>query len=205
MRGFKKQSLLAVPAVASLLLLLNGCKGFFVNQPSSVTITPSSPTLSSGQQQSFIAQAAFSNNQTKIVTASATWSTSNPCIIAMITSGTNAGNATDVGSGGSANITASYAGVIGTATASVPTGLTINPCPEQVVGNFPEVVFHVGQSGIVFTASGATGTVTWTSSDMSVVNFASTGSGAATFVSAGTATITATAPTDTGTLFITVQ
>src|SRR5215469_4289179 len=112
--GFKKYSRLAVPPVASLLLLLNGCKGFFVNQPSSVTITPNSPTLSSAQQQSFIAQAAFSDNTTKIVTASATWSTSNPCIIAMITSGTNAGNATDVGSGGSATITASYAGVIGT-------------------------------------------------------------------------------------------
>ncbi|MBZ5614202.1 MAG: Ig-like domain-containing protein [Acidobacteriia bacterium] len=181
-----------------------GCRGFFVNQPTSVTITPASPTFTSGQQQAFTALAAFSDNTSKDVTAKATWTTSNSCIVAIIASGANAGHATDVGSGGSATITASYNGVSGTATASVDTGLTITPCPMQVVGNYPEVVFNVGQSA-TFTASGASGTVTWTSNNTSAVNFASSSSGTATFPSAGTATITATASTNTGTLFITVQ
>lgn len=181
-----------------------GCRGFFVNQPTSVTITPASPTFTSGQQQSFTALAAFSDNTSKDVTAKATWTTSNSCIVAIIASGANAGHATDVGSGGSATITASYNGVVGTATASVDTGLTLSPCPTQVVGNYPEVVFKVGQSA-TFAASGASGTVTWTSDTTSVVNFASNSSGTATFPGAGTATIKATANTNTGTLFITVQ
>lgn len=180
------------------------CKGFFVNQPTSVTLTPASGTFTSAQQQAFTALAAFNDNTSKDVTSKASWTTSNPCIMPIIASGTNAGHATDVGSGGSATISASYNGVIGTATATVPTGLTVGPCPITVVANYPEVVFNVGQ-GATFTANGATGSVTWTSNNTSVVNFASNSSGAATFPSAGSATITATAGTDTGTLFITVQ
>ena len=199
-----KLRLAAAFAALLTLALAVSCKGFFVNQPTSVTVTPNSPTFTSGQQQSFTAQASFSDNTTKNVTASATWTTSNPCIVAIITSGTNAGNATDVGTGGSATITASYNGISGTATASVTTGLTITPCPEQLVGNFPEVVFHNG-SNQAFTASGATGTVTWTSDTTSVVTFPSSSSGTANFVGTGTATITATTSGETGTLFVTVQ
>ena len=193
----------AFAALAALALAVS-CKGFFVNQPTSVTITPSAPSLTSGQTQSFTAQAAFSDNTTKDVTTSATWSSSNPCIVAIIASGTDAGHATDVGTGGSATITASYNGVIGTATASVATGLTITPCsPEEDVSGSPEVVFTVGQQNITFTASGATGTPTWTSSDDNVVSVSS--SGAATFGTKGTATITAAANPETGTLVVTVQ
>jgi len=185
------------------LVTASGCKGFFVNAPTSVTVSPSSPSLTSQQQQAFSALAAFSDNTTTNVTTSATWSTSNSCIVSIITSGANAGNATDVGTGGSATITASYNGVSGTATATVTTGLTISPCPQQVVGTFPEVVFSVGQAAVTFTASGATPPVTWTSDNSSVVNI--TTGGTATFLAAGTATITATAGTTTGTLFITVH
>ena len=194
---------LGAVAVLATLAFAISCKGFFVNQPTSMTVTPNSPTLTSGQQQSFIAQATFSDNSTTNVTSSATWTTSNSCIVAVINSGSNAGNATDVGSGASATITASYNGAIGTATASVPTGLTITPCPTQIVGNFPAVVFHAGSSQ-TFTASGSSGSVTWTSSNSGVVNI-SASSGAATFPVAGQATITANDGTDTGTLLITVQ
>ena len=189
-------------AVLVALALAASCRGFFVNQPTSLTVTPSSPTLTSGQQQSFIAQAAFSAS-TQNVTSSTTWTTSDSCIVAIIGSGTGAGNATDVGTGSSATITASYNGAVGTATASVPTGLTITPCPTQIVGNFPAVVFHAG-SNQTFTASGASGTVTWTSSNSGVANITAS-SGAATFPVAGQATITANDGTNQGTLLITVQ
>lgn len=200
----QKQSTRVIGAVAVLvaLALAASCRGFFVNQPTSVTVTPSSPTFTSGQQQSFTAQAAFSGSSSN-VTSSATWSTSNSCIVAIITSGTNAGNAVDVGSGGSATITASYNGIIGTATATVPTGLTVTPCPEQIVGNYPAVVFHAG-SNQTFSASGASGSVTWSSSNSGIVSI-NASTGAATFPVAGQATITANDGTDQGTLLITVQ
>ena len=200
----RKLSLLAALVAASLLMVAPACTGFFVNAPTSVTVTPNTQTLGSSQQQAFTAQAAFSDNTTKNVTSSSTWTTSDPCVIAIITSGANAGKATDVGTGGSATITASYNGVSGTATATVTTGLTINPCPEQVVGNFPEVVYKVGAPTATFTAVGATGTVTWTSSNTAAVSINSS-TGAATFPTAGTATITANDTTQTGTLYITVQ
>ncbi len=201
----RKLSLIALLASLIVLVAAPACKGFFVNAPTSVTVTPSNPTLLPGQTQSFAAQAAFSDNTTKNVTASATWSTSDPCIMAIITSGVNAGNATDVGTGGSATITASYNGVSGTATPTTPTGLTINPCPEKVVGNFPQVFYSVGTLNVTFTAVGASGGVTWVSDTPGVVNFASAGNGAVTFPGAGTAKITATAGTETASLFITVQ
>ena len=201
----RKLSLVALLASLTVLVTSPACKGFFVNAPTSVTVTPNSPPLIPGQQQSFSAQAAFSDNTTKNVTSSATWSTSNTCIVAIIVSGANAGNATDVGTGGSATITVSYNGVSGTATPTTPTGLTINPCPEKVVGNFPEVFYNVGTLNVTFTAVGASGVVTWTSDAPGVVNFASASNGAVTFPGPGTATITANAGTQTASLFITVQ
>jgi len=199
----RKLSLIAALVALALLFMAPGCTGFFVNAPTSVTVTPNSPTLASSQQQAFTAQAAYSDNTTKNVTSSSTWTTSDPCVIAIITSGANAGKATDVGTGGSATITASYNGVSGTATVSVPTGITINPCPEQVVGNFPQVVYKAGSPSVAFTAVGASGSVTWTSNNSAAVNISS--AGLATFPAAGTATITATTSSETGTLFITVQ
>ena len=190
-----------------LLLLASGCKGFFVNAPTSVTVN-GSQSLNSGDTPNFTALAAFSDGTTKDVTQSATWSTSNPCIVAIIsTPGANAGHAQVVGTGGSVTINASYNGTTGTLTPTAPTGLTITPCPEQVLGTntFPQVVFTAGQSNVTFSASGATGTITWTSSNSSVVNINST-TGVATFPAAGTGiTITATAGTATGTLLVTVQ
>ena len=198
-----KLRLAAAFAALLTLALAVSCKGFFVNQPTSVTVTPNSPTLSSGQPENFVAQAAFSDNSTKIVTSSATWTSSNPCIVMIIASGANAGNATDVGTGGSATITASYNGVVGTATATVTAGLTITPCPQTTVGNFPQVLYHVGDSA-AFTANGATGTVTWTALPAGLATINSS-TGAATFgPNTGTVTITATG-NETGTLFVTVQ
>ena len=194
----------ALAALVTLALAMS-CRGFFVNQPSSVTVNPNSQSLTSGQTQPFTATAAFSNNTSKDVTTSATWSTSNPCIVAIIASGTDAGHAVDVGTGGSATITASFNGIVGTATASVSPGLTISPClPQQDVAGSPTIVFHVNQANVVFSATGATGAVTW-SADKTNIATINSSTGAATFVSTGTATIMGSDTTNSGTLFITVQ
>ena len=145
-----------------LLLPASGCKGFFVNAPTSVTVSgPNS--VNTGDQPAFTALAAFSDGSTKDVTQSATWSSSNPCIIA----------------------------VIGTLTPTAPTGLTITPCPEQVLSGstFPEVVFNRSQGSVTFSVSGANTGVTWSSNNTSVLSFASASSGTATLGGAGQATI----------------
>jgi len=213
MRNFERKWSLGAALCAILTVAVGvGCRGFFVNQPTSVTVTPNAPSLTAGQTQGFTAQAAFSDNTTKNVTANATWSSSNPCIVAIISSGNGAGNATTVGSGGSVTITASYNGVSGTATPTAPTGLLISPCqPQKAVtsatGTFPQVVFQTGRSGIVFTAasSGTNVSATWTSSNTSVVTFPTPSSGAASFVGAGSAIITATSSSETGSLALVVQ
>jgi len=77
------------------------------------------------------------------------------------------------------------------------------------VGTVAKVIFHVGSNAQAFTATSAgsdvTSQATWTSSDQSVVNFASPSNSTATFPSAGTAIITANANPQTGTLVVTVQ
>jgi trimeric autotransporter adhesin len=192
--------LLLIPAVS--------CKGFFVNAPTSVTVSgPSS--VNTGDHPTFTALAAFSDGTTKDVTQTATWSSSNACIVAIIstsTAGANAGHANVVGTGGSVTITASYNGTTGTLTPTAPTGLTITPCPEQVRGSntFPEVVFNRSQA-VTFSVSGTSG-VTWSSDNTSVLSFGSASSGVATFPGGtGQATITATANPNTGTLTVQVQ
>ena len=213
MRNFdRKFSLVAAISAVLLLAVASGCKGFFVNQPNSLSVTPNSPSLSSGQTQSFTAQAAYSDNTTKNVTANATWSSSNPCIVAIINSGSGAGNATTVGTGGSVTITASYNGVSGTATPIAPNGLIISPCQPQkaissAAGVFPQVVFSLSQSTVAFTAAsgGSNVSATWSSSNTSVVSFASASSGTATLVGAGSATVTASGGTTNGSLAIVVQ
>jgi hypothetical protein len=204
-----KLSLIALLGALSLIVMTPACTGFFVNQPTTITVNPSTASPAAGATQPFTALAAYSDNTTKDVTKSATWTSSNPCAVALIISGTNAGNATAVGTGGSVTITASLGGVTGTATATVPTGITITPCPTTAVGTIAKVIFNVGSTAQAFTAtlsgSDVTSQATWTSSNSSVVNFASSSSSTATFPGAGTATITATTSTDTGTLLITVQ
>lgn len=195
--------------VLLLLIPATSCKGFFVNAPTSVTVSgPSS--VNTGDQPVFTALAAFSDGTTKDVTQSATWTSSNPCIVGIISTsstGANAGHANVVGTGGSVTITASYNGTTGTLTPTAPTGLTITPCPEQVLGSntFPEVVFNRSQGSVTFSVSGATSGVTWSSNNTSVLSFANASSGTATLGGAGQATITATSNPNTGTLTVEVQ
>ena len=202
----RKVSLIAALAALAVLLLTPGCKGFFVNQPTSITVSPNTVSPTAGVPQKFTAVAAYSgNNGSKDVTTSATWTSSNPCAVPVIATGSNAGNATAVGTGGAVTISASLDGVIGTATATVPTGLTITPCTATAVGSAEEVIFHVNSSQtFVANSSGSVVSATWTSSNSTIVNINSA-TGQATFPSAGQAMITATSNPETGTLLITVQ
>ena len=197
MRSSTKRKIQVLLAFAALLMLslAAGCKGFFVNSPTSLTVTPSTLSLTQGQSQQLIAQATFESSTTpKDVTTSAIWQSSDSCAVSV----TTAGKVTAVGTGAPVTITATFNGVSGAATATVPTGITISPC-----GTFT----HGSSQTFTATLSGSdvTSTSTWASNNSSAVNFASSSSSVATFPGIGTATITANNGSATGTLQVTVQ
>ncbi len=194
----KLQLLLAFTTLLTLALAA-GCKGFFVNSPTAVNITPNTLSLTQGQSQQLTAQASFDSGNPKDVTTSAVWGSGNVCAVSVNTGGSTAGKVTAVGTGGAVTITATFNGVSGTATVTVTTGITISPCGTFTHGTSQQ--FSATLSGMDVTSS-----ATWISSDSTIVNFATSSSSVATFgPHTGTATITATTPSDRGMLQVTVQ
>lgn len=197
-----KLQLLAALAAFLLLAVAVGCKGFFVNSPDSITISPdpvSFADVGNANAQQLSAQATF-GTQTQDVTTATIWKSANAC--AVVPSTTQIGLMTPIGTGSSVTITATYNGVSDTVTATLPTGLTISPC--GTAGKF-----SAGGPAVNFTAASGstdvTSTTTWQSSNNTVVNFTNPASGTATFPGTGTAIITANDGTDSGKLQVTVQ
>ncbi|HET6818277.1 MAG TPA: Ig-like domain-containing protein [Mycobacteriales bacterium] len=85
--------------------------------PSSVTLSPTNPSVTAGGTQAFVATAHYDDGSTTDVTSQATWSSSDPTV-ATVTAGTATGKAQ-----GAATITATYHGVQGgtTLTVAAPT------------------------------------------------------------------------------------
>jgi len=174
--------------VGVLLILLAGCKGFFVN-PTLTAITVGSANGSSfvnvASTLQMVATGTFNDGTTGSVTA--TWSSS-PTSTATVNSGT--GLVTGV-SPGTATITATSQGISGTASVTVCgaiTSITISPLNQtDALGAMTQQYTAKDQSGNDITA-----TVTWSSSSTSVAEFTSSTAGLANLVGAGTTTITAT-------------
>jgi uncharacterized protein YjdB len=80
----------------------------------SVTVSPSSVSLISGQTQQLTATATFSNNSSSNVTNSATWNSSDTTVATVSSTGLVTAIAT-----GTATVTASYGGQSGNATITV--------------------------------------------------------------------------------------
>jgi hypothetical protein len=196
----RRQPKLPLAAAFTTLLLLAfavGCKGFFVNSPTAVTVSPSTVSLTQGQSQQLTAQATFDSGSPSDVTSSAVWNSSNGCAVSVSTS--PLGKITAIGSGSSVTITATFNGVSGSSTITVPTGISISPCGTFNSGT--NQVFTATLSG-----SDVTNSSTWTSSNTSIVNFPNTSQSTATFgPTRGTATITANNGSSTGQLLVTVQ
>src|SRR5262249_46054274 len=128
------------------------------------------------------------------VTNSTTWRTSNVCAVSVST--TTLGTVTAVGTGASVTITATYNGVSDTVTATVPSGLTITPCGTFNSGSSQTFTAKDGSTDV--TASS-----TWTSDHNDIVKFSS-GSVATFGPNKGTAIITASG-SNSGELQVTVQ
>jgi len=126
----------------------------------SIAVTPSTANIGVNGMQPFTATGTFSDNSTKDVTTQSTWKSSNTEVA---TIGAGTGIATGVGVGGPVTITATDAGISGTAqltVSNVPFTLTINPPPGGVFGPVaPGGTLPVG--GILTAIPGTTGTVTF--------------------------------------------
>ena len=126
----------------------------------SIAVTPSTANIGVNGMQQFTATGTFSDNSTKDVTTQSVWKSSNTEVA---TVGAGTGLATGVGAGGPVTITATDAGISGTAqltVSNVPFTLTINPPPGGVFG--PVAPGGTLPVGVILTAiPGTTGTVTF--------------------------------------------
>jgi trimeric autotransporter adhesin len=200
-----------------LLALIAGCNGFFVNPTlSSITITPSSPTLTAvNQTEQLTATGTYSDGTTNNITASSgtAWNSSDTAAVTINNTGLM--KAISITQSSSVTITVtnttSSGAVSGTATVCVGStcttssaisvtcdqGTTISLSGNGGVGS--EVEFTATQDG-----STVSSTATWSSSNSSVISISSTGGGIASLEGTGTATITANVSGTTGTVTVTV-
>jgi len=148
---------IAVPTLTSLLaiaLALAACGSKSPSSPaptvSSVTVTGTAPGQGSSSQ--FNAVAALSDGSTSTVTTQATWQTSNPLVLTV----TNTGVVTGV-TGGTAEVSAVYQQVRGSATVNIGSGFCILMVqPQQIavplVGGLFGIQVTSNQPGCAWTA-----------------------------------------------------
>ena len=171
---------------------------------SSITLNPTTATLSVGQTVDITSTANWSNGTSTVpYDSNVTWISSAPSVATV-----NAGGVVTAVAGGTATITASAAGKSATATITVTSGPTLS----SITLNPTTATLNVSQTvDITSTANWSNGTstvpydsnVTWISSAPSVATV--NAGGVVTGVAAGTATITASAAGKSATVAITVS
>jgi hypothetical protein len=195
-------------AAITMLLMLTGCGDFFVSSNSLVTmsLSPAASVIGSGQTFTITATGTDGNNNTKDVTSTAKWSSSNSSVATVAAGVVTVGSST-----GSTTITASQDGIEGTAT------ITVTASPLASLAISPTTTAYASGTSQQFTATGTlnngstvdlTSLVQWSSSSTTTATISSTGN--ASFITTGTTTITAKVNTGsssnvTATLNITVQ
>jgi hypothetical protein len=139
-----------------------------------IAVTPPSVSLAVGTAQAFHATAAFSDASTLDVSSLATWTSSDRSVAI-----DGSGNATAVASG-TATITAAYAGVQGSASATVKSG-SVTATGLSVSPSAPTVSIQ-GTQQMTATATFSDGTTqdvttvaTWSSSAPTVASVSATG------------------------------
>jgi uncharacterized protein YjdB len=190
--------------VAVIALAITGCSDDIDSgqtpQPDSVTVTPTSVDLAIGETQ--YAAATFKVGNTVEANAIAVWTTSDPNVVAVSTSGQNASL---IGmAGGTATVTVSdgpvSASVKVTVAAAVPSRLDIAPTPVAVpLGGI--VPIHVGAVYPNGTEIEITDQVTWTTDADTIATVAGS---QVTGVALGTANLTASFGGQTATVAVTV-
>ncbi len=175
--------LLGLSAVLLSSCLLTGCNGFFVDTSNCtvVTVSPASPSLTTGQVQAFTASCTTSSGGSQDVTALAHWSSSSNTTVCM-----NGSNTAVAIGPGNATVSAVTNNIVGSAQVTVSgTALTsINLTPST------PTTISVGQNQQFTSTAGAsnvTNATTWSSDTPQVATI--TTAGLATGRATGTANI----------------
>jgi uncharacterized protein YjdB len=188
----------------SFLALTLGCGSSNSNSKmrtlQSVLVTPAKPSVPVGNQQQFKATGTYSDGTSQDLTSTATWSSSQPSIAAINTTGLAMTKASGI-----STIMATSGSISGSTTLTVTPVALVSiavtpPNPSVAAGNTQQ-----------FTATGTfsdsstqdlTASVTWTAIASSVASISS--GGLAKGLTAGTATITATSGSISGSTKLTV-
>jgi hypothetical protein len=158
----------------------------------SISVLPSSTSVAAGLTQQFSATGHYSDNSTKDLTASVTWSSSNTALATISNTAPNQGLATGVAADGPVTITATSGQIQGTAqltvTAPVLVSLTVTPANASVPqgGSQPFTATGTYSDG---STQNITASVTWGSSNTAVATISA--SGVATALTAGSTMISA--------------
>ena len=156
---------------------------------SSISVTPSSPSIVAGATQPFTATGTFSNGTQQNLTTSVTWSSSAPSVATIASSGV----ASSIASGQS-TITATLGTVSGTASLTVTTAtlaaIQITPqSPIATIGSGQQFsatgIYSDGSSGDV------TASATWSSSASTVATMSTSSQGQAVSTGTGATRISA--------------
>jgi trimeric autotransporter adhesin len=153
----------------------------------SITVTPTGRTIAPDTRLPFTASGHFSDNTNQNITSDSTWASDNHAVATVSTGGT----ATAIGPG-TANISATFNGVSGTAPLNVSTAtlvsISVTPgsavlAPTTSINCVATGTFSDGTTQVI------TNVVTWTSSAPNVASVSAAGN--VTAQSPGNATITA--------------
>lgn len=189
------------PALPSLLLslaclALAGCgesgnpKPFQVPALQSLTVTPSSATLTVGDTRPLAVSGSYADGSTENLTSRVTYSSSAAAVVTVsaagvvtaVAAGTATVTATDAGSGRTASAAITVQGKVPVSIAVTPRAFTVNVDGTQalaVTATYPDATTGTLTSGVTFS-----------SSDTGIA--AVSGTGVVTGKAAGTATVTAT-------------
>lgn len=199
-------------ALAAALLAMAGCSSSEQSAPLpvgaatlvSIAITPQSVSIALGSSQQYVATGTYTDGSTRVLTASASWTSSAPAIATI-----DGGDAVSVGVG-TATIKAESGSISGSAT------LTVTPAPLVSIAVTPALASVASGETQQFTATGTfadgstqdlTKTVSWSSSNTAVATIGTAGAtaGLAQTPTAGTTTISASSAGVSGATVLTVS
>jgi uncharacterized protein YjdB len=168
---------------------------------SSLAITPADGSVPVGVTQQLTATGTFSDGTSHDVTGLVTWSSSDPSVATISTSGLATGVAL-----GRATVTATFGALSGSTTLTVNSAalssLSVAPANPSIPAGVTRQFTATG-SYSDGTSHDITGLVAWGSSNPSVATIST--SGLATAVAAGTSTVTATSGSISGGTTLTVN
>ncbi|MDH4122143.1 MAG: Ig-like domain-containing protein [Deltaproteobacteria bacterium] len=170
-----------------------------------ITVNPTGPSIAKGQTQQFTATGSYSDGSSQDLTATVAWTTSNGAVASV----SAAGLATGLAVGGPVTITATSAGISGTAnltvTAAVLNTITLTPANTTIAKGLTQAYTAMGNYSDG-TSVNITNALTWTTSNGVVASVSAAGLATGLAVG-GPVTITATDAVSgkTGTATLTVS